>query len=84
MLFVGVFADALSPYDPIVADYSVSRSPPTTEHVFGADHMGRDTLARIMHGARVSLFVALVSVFWATPSDCCGALRAASTAAGST
>jgi len=63
LLFVGVFADALSQYDPIVADYSVSRSPPTNEHVFGADHMGRDTLARIMHGARVSLFVALVSVF---------------------
>src|SRR3954469_21467052 len=63
LLFVGVFADALSAYDPLVADYSVSRSPPTNEHVFGADHMGRDTLARIMHGARVSLFVALVSVF---------------------
>ena len=63
LLFVGVFADALSAYDPIIADYSVSRSPPTNEHVFGADHMGRDTLSRIMHGARVSLFVALVSVF---------------------
>ena len=63
LLFVGVFADVLSQYDPIVADYSVSRSPPTNEHVFGADHMGRDTLSRIMHGARVSLFVALVSVF---------------------
>jgi peptide/nickel transport system permease protein len=63
LLFVGVFADALSPYDPIVADYGVSRSPPTVDHLFGADHMGRDTLARIIHGARVSLFVALVSVF---------------------
>ncbi len=63
LLFVGLFADALSPYDPIVADYGVSRSPPTVEHLFGADHMGRDTLARIVHGARVSLFVALVSVF---------------------
>jgi ABC-type dipeptide/oligopeptide/nickel transport system permease subunit len=63
LLFVGVFADALAPYDPIVADYSVSRSPPTVDHLFGADHMGRDTLARIIHGARVSLFVALVSVF---------------------
>jgi peptide/nickel transport system permease protein len=59
---VAIFADQLAPYDPLVADYSVSRSPPTAEHLFGADQLGRDTLSRIIHGARVSLFVALVSV----------------------
>jgi peptide/nickel transport system permease protein len=62
LIFVAIFADRLAPFDPLVADYSVSRSPPTAEHVFGADQLGRDTLSRIIHGARVSLFVALVSV----------------------
>jgi ABC-type dipeptide/oligopeptide/nickel transport system permease subunit len=62
LLGVAIFADQLAPYDPLVADYSVSRSPPTAEHLFGADQLGRDTLSRIIHGARVSLFVALVSV----------------------
>jgi peptide/nickel transport system permease protein len=62
LLFVAVFANQLAPYDPVVADYSVSRSPPTAEHVLGADQLGRDTLSRIIYGARVSLFVALVSV----------------------
>ncbi len=62
LIFVAIFADQLAPFDPLVADYSVSRSPPTAEHVFGADQLGRDTLSRIIHGARVSLFVALVSV----------------------
>jgi peptide/nickel transport system permease protein len=62
LILVAIFADQLAPYDPLVADYSVSRSPPSAEHVFGADQLGRDTLSRIIHGARVSLFVALVSV----------------------
>jgi len=62
LILVAIFADQLAPYDPLVADYSVSRSAPTAQHVFGADQLGRDTLSRIIHGARVSLFVALVSV----------------------
>jgi peptide/nickel transport system permease protein len=62
LILVAIFADQLAPFDPLVADYSVSRSPPTAEHVFGADQLGRDTLSRIIHGARVSLFVAIVSV----------------------
>src|SRR5229473_1946389 len=62
LILVAIFADQLAPYDPLVADYSVSRSPPSAAHVFGADQLGRDTLSRIIHGARVSLFVALVSV----------------------
>jgi ABC-type dipeptide/oligopeptide/nickel transport system permease subunit len=62
LIVVAVFADRIAPYDPIVSDYSVSRSAPTAQHIFGADQLGRDTLSRIIHGARVSLFVALVSV----------------------
>jgi ABC-type dipeptide/oligopeptide/nickel transport system permease subunit len=62
LIGVAIFADQLAPYDPLVADYSVSRSPPIAGHPFGADQLGRDTLSRIIHGARVSLFVALVSV----------------------
>jgi peptide/nickel transport system permease protein len=63
LIGVAVFAQPLAPYDPLVADYGVSRSPPTAEHIFGADQLGRDTLSRMIFGARVSLFVALVSVF---------------------
>jgi peptide/nickel transport system permease protein len=62
LIVVALFAERLAPYDPLVADYSVSRSPPTAEHIFGADQLGRDTLSRMIFGARVSLFVALVSV----------------------
>src|SRR6266545_914898 len=60
LIVIAIFADRVAPFDPLVSDYSVSRSPPTAAHLFGADQLGRDTLSRIIHGARVSLFVALV------------------------
>lgn len=36
--------------------------PPSAEHPFGTDHLSRDVLARVVHGARVSLMVAAIAV----------------------
>lgn len=60
---VAAFAGQLTPYDPIDANYSITRLAPTAEHLFGTDHMGRDIMARVFYGARISLVVALTSVF---------------------
>ncbi|MFP4200491.1 MAG: ABC transporter permease [Clostridia bacterium] len=57
-----VFAHSLSPYDPVEPDYSVRLQPPSSEHIFGTDAMGRDILTRIMYGGRISLWVGLISV----------------------
>jgi peptide/nickel transport system permease protein len=62
MVLVAVFAQQLAPHDPITANYAVSRQGPMLGHPLGADHMGRDVLSRIIFGARISLFVGLVSV----------------------
>ncbi len=62
MVLVAVFADYLAPHDPIKANYAISRQGPMSGHPLGADHMGRDVLSRIIFGARISLFVGLVSV----------------------
>ncbi len=62
MLLIAVFADRLAPYDPIKANYAISRQGPMPGHPLGADHMGRDVLSRIIFGARISLFVGLASV----------------------
>ncbi|PYM61175.1 MAG: ABC transporter permease [Candidatus Rokuibacteriota bacterium] len=59
---VAVFADRLAPYDPLRADYGAVRRPPGHEHWLGTDHLGRDTLSRLVHGARITLLVALSSV----------------------
>jgi len=62
MLLVAALASQLAPYDPIKANYAISRHGPMPGHPLGADHMGRDVLSRIIFGARISLFVGLVSV----------------------
>jgi peptide/nickel transport system permease protein len=57
-----VLAPWLSPADPIkTAPRDALRAPDPT-HVFGTDQYGRDVLSRVLHGARISLLVGLVSV----------------------
>lgn len=62
LLFTAIFGPYLAPYDPNAQDFSVRFSEPTLKHPLGADDFGRDTLSRIMHGARVSLEVGIIAV----------------------
>ena len=62
MVLVATFAGQLAPFDPIMSNYAVARQGPMAGHPLGADHMGRDVLSRIIFGARISIFVGLVSV----------------------
>lgn len=48
---------ALLPYDPLAPDLSVHLRAPGAGHPLGTDGLGRDVAARLLHGARVSLFV---------------------------
>jgi peptide/nickel transport system permease protein len=63
LVLVAIFADQLAPYDPLQADYGAIRQPPSPEHLVGTDHLGRDALSRLIHGARVTLLVSMTSVF---------------------
>ena len=63
LVLVAIFADQLAPYDPLRADYSAIRQEPSPEHIVGTDHLGRDALSRLIHGARITLLVSLTSVF---------------------
>ncbi len=53
---------APAPPNAIPADGLIQSLPPTVEHPFGTDPLGRDVLSRMLHGARVSLSVAFLSV----------------------
>jgi peptide/nickel transport system permease protein len=57
MLVAAVFAGALAPYDPYLADYGAQFARPSAEHWLGTDEFGRDVLSRILYGARIALFV---------------------------
>jgi peptide/nickel transport system permease protein len=46
-------------------DLSGRLSPPTREHLFGTDELGRDILTRIAHGTRISFTVGLFAVIFA-------------------
>lgn len=52
----------LHPIDPNVLDLSNAAASPSAAHPLGTDESGRDILARLMHGGRVSLAVGLAAV----------------------
>jgi oligopeptide transport system permease protein len=47
--------------DPTAQDLKLGATPPSALHWFGTDELGRDTLARVVHGGRISLMVGLVA-----------------------
>ena len=69
VLFVlaAVFAPLLAPHDPVEQDLMLQYVPPVWDeraepgYLFGADNLGRDILSRLLHGARVALFVAVTA-----------------------
>jgi oligopeptide transport system permease protein len=57
-ILTAIFGPYLVTADPAKIDYAAINSGPTREHPFGTDDLGRDTLARLTYGLRVSLLVA--------------------------
>jgi ABC-type dipeptide/oligopeptide/nickel transport system permease subunit len=62
IVLAAVLAPLISPYSPDKMNLNDRFSPPGGEYVLGADHLGRDVLTRILHGARVSILVGLITV----------------------
>lgn len=60
--FVAVFADFVSPRDPFATDLMAIMQPPSAEYWFGTDGQGRDILARMIHGLRVTLGMGLAAL----------------------
>lgn len=60
-LFPGLFTS----YDPYQGDPAASFAPPSWEHLFGADRLGRDLFSRTVHGAGTTLTATLVAVLLA-------------------
>jgi peptide/nickel transport system permease protein len=64
-LLAAIFAPLVAPHDPLAQQY-VPFDPPSRAHLFGTDELGRDVLSRVIHGARISLPLALLLVALAT------------------
>jgi ABC-type dipeptide/oligopeptide/nickel transport system permease subunit len=67
---LAVFAPLVSPYDPLKQDLANLLAPPSASHLLGTDNVGRDILARVIWGARVSLIAGTGSVAIAALAGC--------------
>jgi dipeptide transport system permease protein len=65
IVLLAIFAEFVAPYSPIEQFREFSKLPPfwveggTTKFWLGTDALGRDTLSRLIYGARISLFIGL-------------------------
>jgi peptide/nickel transport system permease protein len=66
IMFFAITAPFIAPYDPLKADFRRMAKPPDTHNYFGTDQIGRDTLSRVIYGARSSLVVAFGAVLLGT------------------
>ena len=64
IILLAIFADVLFDYDTVVIANDIPNRliKPCLEHPFGTDEYGRDMLARVIHGSRLSLTVSACSV----------------------
>jgi peptide/nickel transport system permease protein len=60
LLAVAVVGPLMVRYDPVTISPALQLLPPSTAHWLGTDQLGRDVLARLVYGARLSLLVAIV------------------------
>lgn len=63
MVVMALGADAFTPYEPNAQNpEAVGLSPGSPGHLLGTDQYGRDTATRLLHGARISLWVGIAVV----------------------
>lgn len=64
LILLAIFADFLFDYDSVVIkqNTAIRLQGPSAEHWFGTDEFGRDILARLVHGGRISLVVGVIAV----------------------
>lgn len=63
---VAILAPVLSPYSPTEQDLLMALQPPSLEHLFGTDALGRDIFTRVVFGARYEFSVIIPTVLLVT------------------
>lgn len=61
-IFAAIFAPFIAPYEPNKMDLDSTLLGPSREHLLGTDALGRDTLSRIIYGARTSLMIGIMAI----------------------
>lgn len=61
-LLLALGASLVAPYDPNGLDLAAVLAAPGEAHWFGTNNLGRDVLSRVLHGARIDIWVGFVGV----------------------
>ncbi|WP_438445362.1 oligopeptide ABC transporter permease [Gorillibacterium sp. sgz5001074] len=64
LILLALLAPVIAPFDPAEQDLLNRLKPPSADHWFGTDDLGRDLFTRVLYGARVSLSVGIFSVLF--------------------
>jgi len=62
LVITAIFAPLIAPYDPYEQDLKQPLAQPNRNHLLGTDSLGRDTLSRVIFGARISLLVGITAI----------------------
>lgn len=62
LVFCGLTADWIAPYDPLRINIPDRMLEPSLFHVMGTDKLGRDILSRIIKGSQIALIVGVSSI----------------------
>ncbi|MFN8591981.1 MAG: ABC transporter permease [Thermomicrobiales bacterium] len=65
LTLVAICAPWIAPHDPYLQVAADALQPPSWQHPFGTDNVGRDTLSRLIYGTRISLFVGVTAMILA-------------------
>lgn len=60
-ILITIFADLIAPYELVTTQTRDILQPPSAQHWFGTDDLGRDVFARVIHATRVSLAIGLIA-----------------------
>lgn len=77
LIFVAVFAEFLTPFDPYAQDLEGALTPPNSTNLLGTDRYGRDVLSRVIVGSQTTLcasllLLATISIFGSLIGAVCG------------
>jgi peptide/nickel transport system permease protein len=62
IIVAALFGPAIVPYDPLASDTAAALKPPSAQHWFGTDQIGRDMFSRVVVATRLDFFIAVASV----------------------
>lgn len=62
LFFIAIFGPYLTPYDFLSQDLMARNQPPSWQHWFGTDDLGRDIMSRVIYGSRTAAIVGFSTV----------------------